>query len=1417
MWFGSSSDAIDQTFPNAVTLAAYNSRYPGCHFTSFTPTQEWQNQSSFGGIPSAQSRVFDMVASDASCSTHWVVQQWRNRPVGCPQYLAWNGTSCVRESIATLYSKPLSCSQCDLRDNPISLATGNKVQKESDFTAPWIDFYRTYNSSFRAPGGIGGYWTHSLNVRLIQGSAASAVVYPDGSLVVFQNGEAIDGSGAKLSYVSGEYRLESGNERYRFNSYRRAYLIERSSGDTVSIVFDSKQRIMRATHSSGRYLDFTYNGPISDDDSEIATVGDADGALITYLYDAIGRLTDVNYRDGTSRHYYYDDSNFPRGLTGIGDEAGVRYSRYEYDGNGLAVLSEHAGGVNRGVFEYRADGVTQHTDANGAIEEVQFSTAAPYRKITSISTAQGVASRSYASYSTDFRRRLSSRTDRSGNIELFSYQDRSDPALGDVSVTRSTQASGTPEQRMTETWRSRAKNQIVKRVLAGGSASYLLNARGQPLSIIKMDQASGAIRKSDFVYCEQADVDSAICPQTGLLLSSDGALPGAQNVSTFSYFPADSSGCSTQSVPCVYRKGDLWKVTDALGHVTETLAYDGAGRPLSVKDPNGITTDYEYHPRGWLTAVKVRGTDDTSETDDRITRIDYWPTGLVKQITQPDGVFTAFTYDAAHRLTDIADSAGNTLHYTLDNAGNRIKEDTKDAGGTLKRTLSRVYNQLGQLKTQATAVGDPTDFGYDANGNTTLVTDALGRKTQNEYDPLNRLSRTLQDIDGIQAETKFAYDALDNVTHVTDPKGLQTNYEYNGFGDLVKLTSPDTGVTTYTYDSAGNRSSQTDARGVTTAYTYDALNRLTQIAYPDPAEGLDISYTYDLVPSVCEAGETFLIGRLARMQDGSGSTEYCYNRFGDLVRKVQTTNGKVLVLRYAYTPGGRLQQMTYPDGAIMDYVRNTQGQTVEVGVTPSGGSRQVLLAGASYYPFGPSAGWTYGNGRILQRIYDQDYRPQAIQDTRPGGLEIGFGFDPVGNLTALTPAGNSTPDIALDYDTLGRLTAFKDGQTGSVIDGYTYDATGNRLSAQVNGTSQAYTYPGDSHRLSAVAGTARTYDASGNTTSVGGTARQYVYDATGRMSQARRSGSVTMNYRYNGRGEQVRRFLGSTNTYTLYDEAGHWLGDYDDNGAPLQQAIWLDDLPVGLLAADGQPYYIEPDHLGSPRVVIDPARDVAVWTWNLKGEAFGNTAPDQDPDGDGSAFVLDMRFPGQRYDAVAEFNQNYFRDYETGIGRYIESDRAGIADGPSTYSYVRQRPLALIDTHGNTARPGALQDFKQLAELARAEAIAKMRSCELGDCSYVPDTYNFNETDRQATLANLAMAKIEFDGSTVDCGYVESVLNPNAITIGTPTLSGRCCSLAAVIAHEAFHLGRDGRGGRGTEERARYIQQQCFGCTTAFK
>ncbi|RBB43357.1 type IV secretion protein Rhs [Xanthomonas oryzae pv. oryzae] len=1175
--------------------------------------------------------------------------------------------------------------------NPANVFTGTKLETAADYRAPagHLEFIRYYSSAvgLQPTSVLGNTWRHSY-VRTITVADASTLILtrPNGNFYTFKksaNGTWTPDWDVRetLSEVQDNGTLTGwqvtaiDDSKEQFDLDGKLTGISYTDGEQLTLTYAGRQ-LQSVTDTRGRRLLFAYQA------GRIAQIGLPDGMVLAYGYDPQARLRSVTLQTAAGAvasaiaGYDYGDARFPDALTTHRDEQGQVYASWSYDAQQRVVRSVHgdpAGKIDEATIAYSGNTSTVSNALGNAVTRTGISKLGQ-AKVTAVQglcpecTVGAFQSRSY-----DGNGYPDQEVDFAGVATDWRYNNRAllaskiEAANSSSGQKRTLQTDWHPSFRVPTDRRTYDANDVLV-----ARTGWTYNTRGQALTVSRTDPSGGPTRVTTQRYCEDSDVAAGNCPLPGLMLASDGPRTDIADSTSYSYYLADDASCAASPSSCPHHKGDLWKITNALGQTTEYLAYDGAGRPLSVKDANGIVTDYSYHPRGWLTATKVRGTDASSEADDRITRIDYWPTGLVKQVTQPDGAFTAFTYDTAHRLTDIADNAGNRVHYTLDNAGNRVKEDTRDASGTLKRTLSRIYNQLSQLKTQATAAGDPTDFAYDANGNTTSVTDALGTATQSDYDPLNRLSQTLQDVAGIKAGTRFDYDAQDNLTKVTDPKGLDTTYDYNGFGDLVKLTSPDTGVTSYTYDSAGNRASRTDARVTTTGYGYDALNRLTKVTYP--TTNLNVTYTYDVTQTACGSGETFSVGRLTRMQDGGAITQYCYNRFGDLVRKVQSTNGKALVLRYDYTVGGRLQRMTYPDGAVVDYLRNALGQITEVGVTPAGGNRQVLLGNASYYPFGPAAGWTYGNGRRLARRYDLDYRPQAIQDTRPGGLDVGFGFDPAGNLTALTPAGNTTPEVGLRYDALGRLTTFTDGTTGTVIDGYSYDATGNRLSAKVGTTTQPYTYPTDSHRLSAVAGVARSYDATGNTTAIGGNTRQYVYDSNGRMSQARRAGVVTMNYRYNGRGEQVQRFLGTTNTYTLYDEAGHWLGDYDTNGAPKQQAIWLNDLPVGLLANANKLHYIEPDHLGSPRVVIDPTRDVAVWTWSLKGEAFGNTAPDQDPDGDGAALVLDMRFPGQRFDAASGLNQNYFRDYEAATGRYRQSDPIGLNGGFSTFSY-------LISTH----------------------------------------------------------------------------------------------------------------------------------------
>ncbi|TAA43489.1 RHS repeat domain-containing protein [Pseudoxanthomonas winnipegensis] len=1071
------------------------------------------------------------------------------------------------------------------------------------------------------------------------------------------------------------WRLRAGSEADFFDSKGHIAAIERNGILQVSIGRNPMGEPTSLVSPNGRSAVIHYSGYM-----KVDRIERPDGGVIVYGYDASNRLISVSV-DGATTSYSYEDNASTTNieLTEKLDETGALQSSFSYDDTGRAITTQSTSGLNRYALNYddTGDHVTVTTPL-GSARDFYFDVYNNGRRLTkATATCSGCIS-SETTYGYGENGLLSAVT-RNGSTTTYERDSKG-------RVISKTEGTGTSQARLTETsWNDAVSLPASISYRTGGGALinnriFEYNDRGQPVKVTQSD-SSGSSRVVATAYCEAGDLSAGTCPLLGLVKSVSGPRTDTNDATTFTYRMLDDASCVSAPTTCLYRKGDLWKVTDALGHVTETLSYDGAGRPLSVKDPNGVITDYEYHPRGWLTATKVRGADSSTESDDRITRIDYWPTGLVKRVTQPDGAFTAYTYDAAHRLTDVSDNAGNTIHYALDNAGNRIAEDTKDANGNLKRTLSRVYNQLGQLATQADAVGNPTDYGYDANGNTTSATDALSRVTQSEYDSLNRLKRTLQDVGGIAAETKFAYDALDNLTEVTDPKGLKTTYTYNGLGDLTKQVSPDTGTTLFTYDSAGNRITQKDARSKTTTYSYDALNRLTGIAYANTS--FNVTYTYDANQSVCTAAESFPVGRLTKMQDGSGTTQYCYNRFGDLTRKVQTVNGVALTLRYTYAPGGQLTAMTYPDGAVVDYVRDSQGRITEVGVKPNGGVRQVLLTGASYHPFGPAAGWTYGNGRQMTRTLDLDYRQAAIHDASTGGLSVGFNYDEVGNLVELTQPGSTLPQVGFGYDALGRLTQSKDGPTGTVIDGYGYDKTGNRTSLTTAAGTSTYSYPTTSHRLTNVGGIARTYDAAGNTTGINGTAKQFVYDDTGRMSSVKAGGTTTRNYKYNGKGERVRSYLSTANTYTLYDEAGHWIGDYGANGTPVQQAIWMDDLPVGLrTAAAGAVSYIEPDHLGSPRVVIDPVGNTAIWKWDIKGEAFGATAPEQDPDGNGTAFNLDMRFPGQQYDSATGLAYNYFRDYESVTGRYVHSDPIGLYGGLSTYGYAGHSPLLSLDRLG---------------------------------------------------------------------------------------------------------------------------------------
>lgn len=744
---------------------------------------------------------------------------------------------------------------------------------------------------------------------------------------------------------------------------------------------------------------------------------------------------------------------------------------------------------------------------------------------------------------------------------------------------------------------------------------------------------------------------------------------------------------------CAYRKGDLWKTINALGQVTEILAYDGAGRVLGFKDANGVITQLGYHPRGWLAERIIRArADGVADSRDASTRFDYLPTGQIQRITQPDGDYIAYSYDSAHRLVGIADALGNHKVYTLDSSGNRVKEETFDPANALRHRLGREYDQLNRLVAERDALVDAANpngrlvagHGYDGNGNRTHTLDGLGRRTDHEYDPLNRLKKSLDALSP-RGITHYSYDARDHLVGVTDPKGLRTEYIHDGLNNLRELRSPDTGATTYTYDAAGNRISQTDARGVVTAYAYDALNRLTAITYPsDP--GLNVSFVYDQAPSDCPEDQHHHVGRLARMSDASGSAHYCYDGRGNLTRKtVDDGQGPPLTTRYRYTKTSRLAGMVYPSGRELDIQRDSAGRISALRHRSGTGAWQPLIGEASHAPFGPLTGLTFGTGRRLAKHYDSNYAISAITSAGDG-LNLAFEVDVLGQITAITPTDSSSgPEQARQYhyDAQGRLTEARDANS-TLIEAFSYDATGNRLSKHTGAQTESYSYPDDSHRLIAINGQARSHDAAGNLAAISHPSApsiHFEHGAHNRLSQISTTSSTSTHYTYNGQGERTKKQNGSSAVRYLYTTTGQLIGEYDSVGQPLAEYIYLDTLPVAVFTASGLGY-IETDHLGAPRLIIDAASNQPLWHWPLTGSAFGDYAPDPDPQNTGSPYTFNLRYPGQYFDAESGLHYNYFRDYEPKTGRYIQSDPIGLKGGVSTYGYVGGDPVNFIDPAG---------------------------------------------------------------------------------------------------------------------------------------
>jgi len=1132
--------------------------------------------------------------------------------------------------------------------NPINAGTGNKVEVERDYASRRLNFTRTYNSNGDIPNtALGPRWIHSfqLHVDYVAFSPTGEVNIQreDGRNVRFHQsgtswiGDAdnvdrlvrmVDGQGVATGWelttpTTVEKYAPTGEITEVFFITGERLTFTYSDVNTPQSITPFNGMLIKVQSSFGDNLQFKYDAY-----RRLKELIDPAGGTTSYAYTTDrSLLASVTYPDGKQKRYHYGEplltggTTLPYALTGITDESNVRFANFEYDSSGRGIATEHSGGVNRFSIAYNA-GQANVTTPLGAVDTVAFGTVNGLVVGTSQSQPAGAGCGPASNSTTyDANANASIRTDFDGNQTTYVYD------LSRNLETSRTEAAGTAKARsITTQWHPtyRLPIQIDE---PGKRTTYTHDASGNVLTTTVLDTTTSTSRTSTFTY-----------NSFGQVLTIDGPRTDASDITTYTYY-----ACTT-GVEC----GQVHTITDALGHLPTFNTYNAHGQPLTIMDANGVVTTLAYDLRQRLTSRTVAG-----ET----TNFFYYPTGLLQQVAMPDGSFVNYVFDAAHRLIEIDDSLGNRMVYTLDAMGNRTAENLYDPSNALTRTHSRVFDSLSRLAQDLTASGSATQatlFGYDANGNQTTINAPLSRNATNAYDELNRLRQVTDANNGI---TQYGYDSNDNLVSVTDPRNLQTTYTYNALGDLLQQSSPDTGSTTNTFDSAGNLKTSTDARNKTATYSYDALNRVTQVVYPDQT----LTYTYDTGSNA--------IGRLSSVTDNSGSTSWTYTPQGRIASKTQTMGARVLTVSYGYNPAGQLTTVTTPSNKTITYAyTNNQITGMQV-------NSVNLLSNVVYEPFGPTSGWTWGNGTLAVRTYDTDGK---ITQLDSAGFKT-INYDDAFRITNITDTINAAFTWNYGYDPLDRLNSATSSTTSQ---SFTFDANGNRLT-QGGSTSSTFTTATTNNRLSSITGALSktySYDSAGNTTSDG--TITYGYNAAGRMTSATKAG-VTTTYTYNALGQRVTKTTSGNTTYFVYDEAGHLLGEYDQTGTLIQEIVWLNDIPVASIRFGScgiAIFYIHTDHLNTPRRITKRSTPAVVWRHD--SDAFGTTPPNENPSGLGT-FEFNPGFAGQYRDKETGLSYNYFRDcYDPVTGRYCQSDPIGLHGGINTYTYALNNPLYYTDPLG---------------------------------------------------------------------------------------------------------------------------------------
>ncbi|MGO4534464.1 RHS repeat-associated core domain-containing protein [Leifsonia sp. 2MCAF36] len=541
-------------------------------------------------------------------------------------------------------------------------------------------------------------------------------------------------------------------------------------------------------------------------------------------------------------------------------------------------------------------------------------------------------------------------------------------------------------------------------------------------------------------------------------------------------------------------------VTHQPDGTTVTNRYDSTGTLIASVRPSGATTTYQHDGAGNITVA----TDATGAK----TRYSYDSAGRITAVTDPNGHTTSYGWDNGDRLVRITDPEGNVSAYGYE-PNDHVSQVTDPTGAVTKYS----WDALFHLTQAVNAIGGVTSFAFDSEDSVTGQTNPLGAQTAYVTDEQNRVVEVTDANGGVSKRT---YDGVGHLTSATSPAGRTTTYEYGKTGELIRQVDPTGAVTRFGYDSVGRLVKLTDPDGVATRFSYDVMDRVTRVT---DGLGKHKDYGYDVD------------GNLTAVTDrGTAVTTYTYDAAG---RLTSTTSPLQETTAFSYDAAGNVVSRTDPLGRVSSATYTSTGHLRSI-TDPEGNTTTY-----DYDAAGRRIKVTDANGHTTAFAFDGDGRQTSTIDAL--GASTTYGYDPAGQQTSLmSPNGNET---VYDYDPVGRLRRVIEGfkaaaaadPSTNVTTRYGYDKDGNRRQVtDPNGHTTTY-------EVDAAGRTTREVDPLGHASST-------TYTPAGRIASTVTGTGATTAYRYDNRGDLIRRDAAGAIATFEYDPEQRLIAMTDSGG-----------------------------------------------------------------------------------------------------------------------------------------------------------------------------------------------------------------------------------------------------------------------------